>query len=126
LDLWHAEEHLWEVANDLYGKGTPETRAFVAPLLQQLRDDQPLQVIQSLTDLKSRLQGALTEKVQKQIEYFSNHNNRMNCKELIDARKACAAGKATPEQLAKAQEPLGSGAIESTCRQYQCRFKRTG
>ena len=26
----------------------------------------------------------------------------------------------------KAQEPLGSGAIESTCRQYQGRFKRTG
>src|SRR5437773_5916252 len=23
-------------------------------------------------------------------------------------------------------EPLGSGAIESTCRQYQCRFKRSG
>lgn len=23
-------------------------------------------------------------------------------------------------------EPVGSGAIEATCRQYQCRFKRTG
>jgi len=26
----------------------------------------------------------------------------------------------------KLGEPLGSGAIESTCRQYQCRFKRPG
>jgi|GEM_PF-444829 len=126
LDLWHAEEHLWAVANDLYGKSTPEARAFVAPLLQQLRADQPLQVIQSLTDLKPRLQSALSEKVQKQIEYFSDHKNRMNYKELIEARKACDAGKATPKQVVKAQEPLGSGAIESTCRQYQCRFKRTG
>ena len=24
------------------------------------------------------------------------------------------------------QEPLGSGAVEATCAQYQCRFKRTG
>jgi hypothetical protein len=126
LDLWHAEEHLWEVANDLYGKGPPEARAFVAPLLQQVRADQTLQVIQSLTDLKSRLQSALSEKVQRQIECFSNHKNRMNYKELIEARKASAAGKATPEQVVKAQEPLGSEAIESTCRQYQCRFKRTG
>jgi hypothetical protein len=121
MDLWHADEHLWEVAHDLYGKGTPEARAFVAPLLQQVRDDQTVQVIQSLTDLKSRLQGALTEKVQKQIEYFSSHQNRMSYKEIIAARKACAAGTATPEQLAKAEEPLGSGAIESTCRQYQDR-----
>lgn len=126
LDLWHAEEHLWEVANDLYGKSTPEARAFVTPLLQQLRQDQPLQLIQSLTDLKSRLEGALTEKVDKQIKYFSDHKNRMHYKELIEARKARDAGTATPKQLLKAQEPLGSGAIESTCRQYQCRFKRTG
>src|ERR1039457_6309983 len=33
---------------------------------------------------------------------------------------------ATPAQILKANEPLGSGAVESTCRQYQCRFKRTG
>ena len=26
----------------------------------------------------------------------------------------------------KRGEPLGSGAMESTCRQYQCRFKRPG
>jgi hypothetical protein len=126
LDLWHAEEHLWEVANDLYGKSTPEARAFVTPLLQQLREDQTVQLIQSLTDLESRLQGALSQKVQKQIDYFSDHKNRMHYKELIEARKARDAGTATPKQLLKAQEPLGSGAIESTCRQYQCRFKRTG
>ncbi len=26
----------------------------------------------------------------------------------------------------KLGEPIGSGAVEATCRQYQCRFKRTG
>jgi len=38
------------------------------------------------------------------------------------AKKAAA----TPAQKQRAQEPLSSGAIESSCRQYQCRFKRTG
>jgi len=126
LDLWHADEHLWEVANDLYGKGTPEARNWVAPLLKQIRDDQTLHVIQSLGELKPQLTEVLQEKVQKQIDYFDNHRNRMNYKEIIEARKARDKGDVTPEQLLKAQTPLGSGAIESTCRQYQSRFKRTG
>jgi hypothetical protein len=35
-------------------------------------------------------------------------------------------GEDESEQIQLANQPLGSGAIESTCRQYQCRFKRTG
>jgi hypothetical protein len=50
----------------------------------------------------------------------------MKYKAILDARKACDAGNATPEQIQLANQPLGSGAVESTCRQYQCRFKRTG
>lgn len=47
-------------------------------------------------------------------------------KTILAARAACAAGTATEEQLKLAPQPLASGAIESTCRQDQCRFKRTG
>ena len=50
----------------------------------------------------------------------------MKYKQIVDAREACEEGAATPEQIKLASQPLGSGAIESTCRQYQCRFKRTG
>lgn len=126
LDLWHVDEHLWEVAHDLYGRGSPEARTWVKPLLQAVRDDQPCQVIQTLTELQPRLQDALHKKIQTQIAYFQNHENRMQYKAVIDARKACAAGTATDAQRALAQQPLGTGAIESTCRQYQVRFKRTG
>jgi hypothetical protein len=126
LDLFHGDEHLWAVAHDLYGRGTPEARQWVAPLLAQVRQDQTPQVIHTLTELLPRLTSALQEKVQKQIDYFKNHQNRMHYKAILDARKACEKGTATPEQKIKAQEPIGSGAIESTCRQYQCRFKRTG
>ena len=37
LDLYHADEHLWAVAHELYGRGTPEARAWVTPLLQKIR-----------------------------------------------------------------------------------------
>ena len=126
LDLYHAEEHLWAVANDLHGRGTPEALAWVTPLLQQIREDQTQAVISSLSELKPRLLQAQQENLQKQIEYFQNNAHRMKYKALIEARKACEAGTATQEQIQLANQPLGSGAVESTCRQYQCRFKRTG
>lgn len=126
LDLFHAEEHLWAVARDLYGKDTPEARAWVKPLLQQVRDDQTLDVIASLAELKPRLLEAQQEKVQTQIEYFESNAARMKYKEIFQARDACDKGKATEQQKELANHPVGSGAIESACRQYQCRFKRTG
>ena len=126
LDLFHAEEHLWAVAHDLHGKGTPEAQAWVAPLLQQIRDDQTVAVIAALTELKPRLQEAQGKKVQTQIEYFEHNAPRMKYKAVLDARKAGGEGRATEEQKHLANHPVGSGAIESACRQYQCRFKRTG
>ena len=126
LDLFHAEEHLWAVAHDLYGKGTPEAQAWVAPLLQQIRDDQTPAVIASLTQLQPQLLEAQQKKVQTQIEYFEHNTPRMKYKEILDARNAVDKGQATAQQKQLANHPVGSGAIESTCRQYQCRFKRTG
>jgi hypothetical protein len=126
LDLYHADQHLWAVAHELYGQGTPEARQWVAPLLEQIRKDETAAVIKTLGDLQPALDQALHKKVQTQIEYFENHKDRMQYGQIIEARKACDRGHATAEQRLKANEPLGSGAIESTCRQYQCRFKRTG
>src|SRR2546426_673431 len=134
LDLFHAKEHLWEVAHQLHGKGTEEARAFVSPLLEQLEQDQTPQIIQSLTDLKTRLGQAQQEELRKQIQYFENNQHRMQYKEVLQARKALKSAakskskqrRLTPTVLAVAAEPVGSGVIESTARQYQCRFKRPG
>jgi hypothetical protein len=126
LDLWHAEEHLWEVAHDLHGRGTPEAAAWVKPLLQMIRQDQTPAVIATLAEIKPRLEAAQQEKLQEQITYFDHNKDRMKYKKIIDARTALKDGTATADQIKLANQPLGSGAIESTCRQYQCRFKRTG
>ena len=41
LDLYHGDQHLWAIAHELYGQGTPEARQWVAPLLKQILQDQP-------------------------------------------------------------------------------------
>lgn len=126
LDLYHADEHLWTVAHELYGRDTPEASRWVEPLLRQLHEDEPANLIHSLKQIATGLKDKLQQKVQAQITYFENNQNRINYRAILAARKALKNGTATAEQKIKAGEPLGSGAIESTCRQYQCRFKRTG
>jgi hypothetical protein len=49
------------------------------------------------------------QRLEREINYFENNNQRLGY----------AEGK-------QRGEPVGSGAMESTCRQYQCRFKRPG
>jgi hypothetical protein len=114
VDLWHVTEHLWAVANDIYGHHTPEAREWVRPLISWLkrRKDGVLDVITALSDMRSTISG-LSDKQQETLEreigYFEERKDRMDYK----------AGKALGQ-------PLGSGAVESTCSQYQCRFKRPG
>lgn len=114
VDFWHVAHYLRTVANDLYGQGTPEAAQWVQPLLRWLknRKDGALDVLHSLQELRSTLEG-LTQKQQetfdKTVGYFDEHKDRMDYKNAKNLH-----------------QPLGSGAVESTCAQYQCRFKRTG
>jgi hypothetical protein len=66
-------------------------------------------VIENLEELLPTLPEEKAPAVQKEISYLKNNQTRMDY----------AAAK-------RRGEPLGSGAVESTCRQYQCRFKRPG
>lgn len=109
LDAYHAKQHLWAVADALHGAGTPAARAWIDPLLAKLDQSQAPQVIDDLRDLLVSLDQSRREIVQREINYFDNHRSRMDY----------AEGK-------QRGEPIGSGAMESTCRQYQCRFKRPG
>lgn len=114
VDLYHVQEHLWNLAAELHGKGTPEAHAWVRPYLQWLekRKDGALDVIHSLETLHKNI-DEFSKKQRKaiagEVEYFKEHKNRMDYK----------TGKALGQ-------PVGSGAIESTCSQYQRRFKLTG
>lgn len=114
LDLYHVKEHLWDLAGELHGKGSPEAQAWIQPYLRWLeqRKDGALDVIQSLEDLQRTLE-TLDDKqrtaLAREVAYLTGHKDRMDYK--------------TAKKLG---QPGGSGAIESTCSQYQRRFKLTG
>ena len=114
VDLHHVQEHLWNLAAELHGKGTPEAQTWVHPYLQWLerRTNGALDVINSLEELHKNIaefSKKEREAIAKELAYLEEHKNRMDYK----------AGKALGQ-------PVGSGAIESTCSQYQRRFKLTG
>lgn len=114
VDLYHVKEHLWSLANELYGKGSDTARNWVTPYLGWLqhRTHGALDVIEGLHGLAATLNAfsdAQQEALEREIHYLTTHQDRMDYK----------AGKALGQ-------PVGSGAIESTCHQYQCRFKLPG
>ena len=114
VDLYHIQEHLWTLANELFGQGTDKAKEWVAPYLSwlQCRKDGALDVIEGLEGLRSTLShltAAQRDALDREIGYFDEHKDRMDYKN----------GKALGQ-------PVGSGAVESTCSQYQRRFKLPG
>jgi len=114
VDLHHVQKHLWNLAHELHGQGTAAAREWVRPFLLWLeqRDNGALEVIQGLEQLYVTLQKLTSNQrqaIDREINYFRQHKDRM------DYKNGRAMG-----------QPVGSGAIESTCSQYQRRFKLTG
>jgi len=109
VDFYHVSQHLWAVAHRLHPDDEGAAKAWVQPLLDKLKQDASCEVITELDQLAQRLEGPVREQVEKEVNYLQTHRDRM------DYGTARQRG-----------EPLGSGAMESTCRQYQTRFKRTG
>jgi hypothetical protein len=109
VDFYHVSQHLWGVAHTLHPEEPAKARAWVEPMLEKLKADASCEVIAELEQLRERVEAAARQKVEQELAYLKSHRERMDY--------------ATAQ---KKNEPLGSGAMESTCRQYQVRFKRTG
>jgi hypothetical protein len=110
LDFYHAVQHLAAVGRALFGENADQLKAWLRPLVQQLKKQSAIKVVEQLEEILEQMPaGAAAQAVQKEVNYFHEHRNRM------DYRAGQRRG-----------EPIGSGAIESTCRQTQCRFKRPG
>lgn len=109
LDYYHASEHLWAVAHALYPEDQPAAARWMKPMLKKLKAGRVLGVLEDLGGLVKRLRRKHRQAVAAELAYLESHRERM------DYGAARRAG-----------EPIGSGPMEATCRQYQCRFKRTG
>jgi len=110
LDFYHAAEHLWVLGNTLYGEGTREARRWVEWLLHRLRHGQQRKVLRTLEDLSAVMrEQPVCETLTRETRYFQTHAEHLNYRDRE-----------------RRGEPLGSGAIESACKQFQHRFKRCG
>lgn len=112
LDFHHASEHLWAIAHQLHGDGTPEASAWVQPLLHQLRHGQEGKAVQTLEALLEPVAGLGVDTraaLQTPVEYFQTHREHIHY-----------------QKVARQGGPIGSGSVESLCSQLQDRFKRTG
>ncbi len=110
LDFYHAVQHLAAVGRALFGENQEKLKAWLKPLVKQLKNQSSLRVIRQLEDVLAAMpSGVAVQAVAKEAAYFHEHQERM------DYRAGRWAG-----------EPIGSGPVEATCRQTQCRFKRPG
>jgi hypothetical protein len=110
LDFYHAVQHLAAVGRAIHGEDKEKYRAWLKPLVRQLKHQSALKVIDQLEAALAQMRGGTAAPaVAKEVAYFHEHQARMDYR----------AGR-------RAGEPIGSGPVEATCRQTQCRFKRPG
>ena len=107
LDFYHASQHLWSTG-EVYQRAEAARRPWVESQLHQLRHGKEKQVLQHLASLP-KLRGERGKILQREQNYFAGHAHRLNY-----------------AQVARRGWPIGSGAVESACRQKQGRFKCRG
>jgi hypothetical protein len=95
VDYYHAVEHLWRVANVVFGAGTPQAHAWAQPLKRRLLEEGALPVITALQQLMVS-DPLAAEEVRQALGYFTTNAARMSYPAFVARRL-----------------PIGSGAVES-------------
>lgn len=109
VDFYHASEHLWAVANGVYGQGSAEAKVWAEARLDELGEDGAAPVLAALQQLRPTTAEA-SELVRRERGYFRTNQARM----------------AYPTFRAQGF-PIGSGAVESATKHVvQLRMKRPG
>lgn len=114
LDFYHASQHLWALAHELFGDDEAAAKKWAEKLLHQLRHGREKKALSTIADLEGLLAGLGGEaekKIKNEQNYFAHHGK---------------AGRLAYATVEKRNCPVGSGAMESTCAQLQGRLKRTG
>jgi hypothetical protein len=110
LDFYHVSQHLWAVGHALFGEGSPQAREWVEPLLHRLRHGEHERVVKTLLDLAQMgRELEIAPVLEREAAYLDGHRGHLDY-----------------QAKAERGEPIGSGAMESACKQYQLRFKRPG
>jgi len=108
VDWYHATEHLYAVAHWVYGEGTAEAMRWVKGMEKPLYQGQAWQVASAIQDLV-QAHSPVAEKLHTEAGYFQNNQRRMQYLELREDGF-----------------PIGSGMVESGCKQIRARFAGAG
>ena len=109
LDYYHCAEHVWKVADHLYGEGSIEAHEWAEATLVRLCLAEVKETIADLENMKPRNAQA-REEVEKLITYLNNNAHRIGYLESLDGGYA-----------------IGSGGIESANKFIShTRMKRSG
>jgi hypothetical protein len=109
VDIYHAYEYLWSVGHALFGVGTGEAARWVEPLKDQLYEQGVAPVLAAL-EASDPPSAEAAEVVRVAHGYFTTQAARMDY----------------PRFVAR-QFPIGSGAVESTCKSLvAARAKQAG
>ena len=108
LGFYHASQHLQDLGRPVQNGDKAATAQWVEPRRHQLRHGREQPVLTEIAALKVP-RGASGEGVQRAQNDFATHAGCMNCR-----------------TIQRHGWPIGSGPVESVCRQRLCRFKCPG
>jgi hypothetical protein len=108
LDFYHASQHLWELGRALFANDEIKVAQWVEPRRHQLRHGKEAKLLAEISKMKAPLTEA-GNVIRREQSYFAEHARRMNYRSIH-----------------RRGWPIGSGSVESACRNRQCRFKRPG
>jgi hypothetical protein len=98
VDIYHAFEHLGTVASTVFGQGRKASKEWLGLRKDSLREHGPAPLLASLAALRPAAADAV-EEVRKAVGYFTENAARMDYPTFIAMNL-----------------PIGSGAIESSCK----------
>jgi hypothetical protein len=99
VDIYHAFEHLEVVANAVFGQGSEAARQWVGPLKRRLEAEGAAPILSGLAALTPPEASGASEELRKALGYFTENAARMDY-----------------PRFAALNLPIGSGAVESSCR----------
>ena len=108
VDWYHATQHLWHAAHLLHGEGTLAAKHWFQDYETPLFAGHADQLAQRLRAL-AQTHPAVADGLRGEAHYFDEHQRRMQYLELREDGF-----------------PIGSGMVESACKQFRSRFNGPG
>ncbi len=108
VDWYHATQHLWKVAHLLHGEGTLAAKHWFKDYETPLFEGHADRLAQLFGEL-ARSHPALADGLRGEAHYFQENQRRMQYLELREDGF-----------------PIGSGMVESACKQFGARFNASG